>query len=108
MRLAADSFNLVFKYNQYVSNISKYGEYLQVVPCLQELTSEYLQVFPCLQELTCESKCNKVKDCGRHSCKKKCCPSDCLPCDKQCGKTLPCRNHKVMKFIILWEVELNY
>ncbi|XP_063679973.1 NF-X1-type zinc finger protein NFXL1-like [Bolinopsis microptera] len=49
----------------------------------------------CAQELTCEIKCNKEKECGRHTCKRKCCPGrECGECDKRCDKTLPCRNHK--------------
>ena len=64
-----------------------------------------LQVVTCGQELTCEIKCNSVKRCGRHSCKKKCCPAtECGDCDKRCDKTLPCRNHKVSaSFLLLFK-----
>ncbi|KAL3837753.1 hypothetical protein ACJIZ3_022344 [Penstemon smallii] len=49
---------------------------------------------PCYQELTCERKCQKVRDCGRHACKRKCCDGDCPPCSEICDRRLRCRNHK--------------
>jgi len=52
------------------------------------------KVVPCTLELTCESRCNREKECGRHTCRRKCCRGDCPPCDKPCARSLPCRNHK--------------
>ncbi|KAL8050211.1 hypothetical protein ABFX02_06G068000 [Erythranthe guttata] len=49
---------------------------------------------PCYQELTCERKCQKVRDCGRHACKRRCCDGDCPPCSETCDRKLRCRNHK--------------
>ncbi|GER50962.1 NF-X1-type zinc finger protein NFXL1 [Striga asiatica] len=49
---------------------------------------------PCYQELTCERKCQKVRDCGRHACKRRCCNGDCPPCSEICDRRLRCRNHK--------------
>ncbi|KAL0299283.1 UNVERIFIED_CONTAM: NF-X1-type zinc finger protein NFXL2 [Sesamum radiatum] len=41
---------------------------------------------PCYQELTCERKCQKLRDCGRHACKRRCCDGDCPPCSEvPCG-----------------------
>ncbi|KAH6827295.1 NF-X1-type zinc finger protein NFXL2 [Perilla frutescens var. hirtella] len=49
---------------------------------------------PCYQELTCERKCQKLRDCGRHACKRRCCDGDCPPCSEICDRKLRCRNHK--------------
>ncbi|GFP87793.1 nf-x1-type zinc finger protein nfxl2 [Phtheirospermum japonicum] len=49
---------------------------------------------PCYQELTCERKCQQVRDCGRHACKRRCCNGDCPPCSEICDRRLRCRNHK--------------
>ncbi|XP_051138149.1 NF-X1-type zinc finger protein NFXL2 [Andrographis paniculata] len=49
---------------------------------------------PCYQELACDRKCQKVRDCGRHACKRRCCDGDCPPCSEICDRRLPCRNHK--------------
>lgn len=49
---------------------------------------------PCYQDLACERKCQKVRDCGRHACKRRCCDGDCPPCSEICGKRLRCKNHK--------------
>ncbi|XP_058119829.1 NF-X1-type zinc finger protein NFXL1 [Anopheles ziemanni] len=48
----------------------------------------------CHREATCESKCKKVRTCGKHPCNRKCCDGQCPECDKVCGKTLPCGKHK--------------
>jgi len=49
---------------------------------------------PCFKEYICETKCSKMKDCGKHQCKKKCCDGQCTPCEQPCNKTLGCRSHK--------------
>ncbi|GAB6023932.1 NF-X1-type zinc finger protein nfxl1 [Chamberlinius hualienensis] len=49
---------------------------------------------PCHKEFVCETKCKKVRDCGRHPCSRKCCSGDCPPCEQQCGRSLGCGNHK--------------
>ncbi|XP_071934502.1 NF-X1-type zinc finger protein NFXL2-like [Coffea arabica] len=49
---------------------------------------------PCYQDLTCERKCQNVRDCGRHACKRRCCDGDCPPCSEICDRRLRCRNHK--------------
>eukprot|EP01018_Ginkgo_biloba_P000730 Gb_02007 [translate_table: standard] len=49
---------------------------------------------PCHQDLLCERKCQRVRDCGRHACKRRCCDGDCPPCSEICGKRLRCNNHK--------------
>lgn len=49
---------------------------------------------PCYQDLTCERKCQEVRDCGRHACKRRCCNGDCPPCSEICDRRLRCRNHK--------------
>ncbi|KAJ9160336.1 hypothetical protein P3X46_025747 [Hevea brasiliensis] len=49
---------------------------------------------PCYQDLTCERKCQRMRDCGRHACKRRCCDGDCPPCGEICGRRLPCKNHK--------------
>ncbi|KAG9142176.1 hypothetical protein Leryth_007610 [Lithospermum erythrorhizon] len=49
---------------------------------------------PCYQDLTCERKCQNVRDCGRHACKRRCCDGDCPPCSEICDRKLRCRNHK--------------
>ncbi|TQD83366.1 hypothetical protein C1H46_031076 [Malus baccata] len=49
---------------------------------------------PCHQDLACERKCQRLRDCGRHACKRRCCDGDCPPCSEICGRKLRCRNHK--------------
>lgn len=49
---------------------------------------------PCYQDLTCERKCQTLRDCGKHPCKRRCCDGDCPPCSEICGRRLRCRNHK--------------
>ncbi|OIT38905.1 PREDICTED: NF-X1-type zinc finger protein NFXL2 [Nicotiana attenuata] len=54
----------------------------------------YRKQVPCYQDMTCERKCQKMRDCGRHACKRKCCDGDCPPCSEMCDRKLRCRNHK--------------
>ncbi|KAJ3694945.1 hypothetical protein LUZ60_000322 [Juncus effusus] len=49
---------------------------------------------PCYQDLSCERKCQKVRDCGRHACRRRCCDGNCPPCPEICDKRLRCNNHK--------------
>lgn len=49
---------------------------------------------PCHQELQCERKCQLLRDCKRHPCKRRCCNGDCPPCSEVCGRKLRCGNHK--------------
>lgn len=49
---------------------------------------------PCHQELQCERKCQRMRDCGRHACKRRCCDGDCPLCSEVCGRRLKCGNHK--------------
>ena len=48
------------------------------------------------KEFACETKCKRLRDCGKHACNRKCCdPTTCPPpCDQPCNKTLSCKNHK--------------
>ncbi|KAG6532931.1 hypothetical protein ZIOFF_006790 [Zingiber officinale] len=39
---------------------------------------------PCYQDLVCERKCQQVRDCGRHTCKRRCCDGDCPLCPEVC------------------------
>lgn len=49
---------------------------------------------PCYQDLSCERKCQRLRDCERHACKRRCCDGECPPCSEICGKKLRCNNHK--------------
>ncbi|XP_042480948.1 NF-X1-type zinc finger protein NFXL2 isoform X2 [Macadamia integrifolia] len=49
---------------------------------------------PCYQDLACERKCQRVRDCGRHACRRRCCDGDCPPCSEVCSRKLRCNNHK--------------
>ncbi|XP_057476794.1 NF-X1-type zinc finger protein NFXL2 isoform X1 [Actinidia eriantha] len=49
---------------------------------------------PCYQDLACERKCQRMRDCGRHACKRRCCDGDCPPCSEVCDRRLRCKNHK--------------
>ncbi|XAR71928.1 hypothetical protein NMG60_11018385 [Bertholletia excelsa] len=49
---------------------------------------------PCYQDLVCERKCQRMRDCGRHACKRRCCDGDCPPCSEVCDRRLRCKNHK--------------
>ena len=48
---------------------------------------------PCTKEFACETKCKRMRDCGRHACNRKCCIGDCPPCEQACNKQLPCKCH---------------
>ncbi|KAG5599858.1 hypothetical protein H5410_031228 [Solanum commersonii] len=54
----------------------------------------YKKQVPCHQDMTCERKCQKLRDCGKHVCKRRCCDGDCPPCSEMCDRKLRCRNHK--------------
>ncbi|XVF40733.1 hypothetical protein PTKIN_Ptkin01aG0138500 [Pterospermum kingtungense] len=49
---------------------------------------------PCYQDLSCERKCLRMRDCGRHACKRRCCDGNCPPCSEVCDRRLRCKNHK--------------
>ncbi|EFA82337.1 hypothetical protein PPL_04762 [Heterostelium album PN500] len=50
---------------------------------------------PCSKELICTNKCNNIRNCGRHRCRKRCClGTDCPPCEEECGEKLGCGNHR--------------
>nr|CAB3264314.1 ZF(NFX1) NF-X1-type zinc finger protein [Phallusia mammillata] len=49
---------------------------------------------PCQKEYTCETRCQKIRRCGNHQCRRKCCTGDCPPCEQPCGRTLQCKKHK--------------
>lgn len=49
---------------------------------------------PCSSEFLCEAKCSRMRQCGRHQCKRKCCDESCPSCEQVCGRPLGCRNHK--------------
>lgn len=49
---------------------------------------------PCYQDISCERKCQILRDCGRHACRRRCCDGDCPPCSEICGRSLRCKNHK--------------
>ena len=52
------------------------------------------KTLPCYVEFSCETKCNKMRACGKHKCNKKCCDGNCPPCEQTCNKALSCKNHK--------------
>lgn len=52
-------------------------------------------------EARCQSRCPLPRSCGRHVCRKRCCPgssrngdSGCPPCNEICGETLSCARHR--------------
>ncbi|GAB1601514.1 gem-associated protein 5-like [Argonauta hians] len=49
---------------------------------------------PCCKDYICDLKCQKMRDCGRHQCKRKCCEGNCPICEQVCARSLACRNHK--------------
>lgn len=52
---------------------------------------------------TCETRCNKLKNCGRHRCNNKCCrflktlDSSIHRCDQMCNKKLACGQHNCLE-----------
>lgn len=48
----------------------------------------------CCKDYLCDIKCNNMRDCRKHQCKRKCCDGNCPPCEQMCGKLLSCKNHK--------------
>lgn len=49
---------------------------------------------PCDTPLVCERRCNGMRACQRHACKRRCCDGCCPPCEEVCGRWLRCGNHK--------------
>ena len=47
----------------------------------------------CGSSLFCERRCQKTRDCGRHTCSKRCCTT-CPPCPETCGRLLTCKIHR--------------
>ena len=48
----------------------------------------------CCKEFTCMNRCTRMRNCGRHQCKKKCCTGGCKVCPEVCNQRLNCQNHK--------------
>ncbi|XP_071786319.1 NF-X1-type zinc finger protein NFXL1-like [Asterias amurensis] len=48
----------------------------------------------CCKEYLCDTKCQQMKDCQRHQCKRKCCDGSCPACEQLCNRPLPCKNHR--------------
>lgn len=48
----------------------------------------------CHKPYICDNKCLKMRTCGRHPCKRKCCEGNCPPCEQTCNKHLQCKTHK--------------
>ncbi len=48
----------------------------------------------CTDSFRCERKCARLRECGRHPCKRRCCTGDCPPCEESCNKWLRCTNHR--------------
>ncbi|XP_050311895.1 NF-X1-type zinc finger protein NFXL1 [Anthonomus grandis grandis] len=71
----------------------KCGLCLEIVTksCRCTLHTKELQ---CCKTYFCETKCKKMRDCGKHPCNRKCCDGNCPPCEKLCSNTLQCGNHK--------------
>ncbi|XP_052077440.1 NF-X1-type zinc finger protein NFXL1-like isoform X1 [Mytilus californianus] len=49
---------------------------------------------PCYKDYHCETKCTRMRDCGKHQCRRKCCDGNCSPCEQTCNKPLGCKTHK--------------
>eukprot|EP00039_Didymoeca_costata_P011769 m.166582 g.166582 ORF g.166582 m.166582 type:complete len:849 (+) comp15285_c0_seq1:177-2723(+) len=49
---------------------------------------------PCHADINCKHKCNRMRGCARHQCKRKCCDGNCPSCEEVCGRRLKCGNHK--------------
>ncbi|XP_012279263.1 NF-X1-type zinc finger protein NFXL1 [Orussus abietinus] len=58
----------------------------------------YKKEVACAKEFHCNTKCTRMRPCGRHPCNRKCC--DCqardapTACEKVCERILGCRRHK--------------
>jgi len=74
----------------------KCGTCLQMVTKSCRCGAKKKEVSCAKKEFTCETKCKRLKLCGKHPCNKKCCDvATCPPqCELPCGKTLSCKNHK--------------
>lgn len=59
----------------------------------------------CFEPLHCTVKCPNTRNCGRHACKRRCCPGDCEPCHEVCGRMLPCGNHRCRAFCHIGDCE---
>ncbi|CAG2239164.1 NFXL1 [Mytilus edulis] len=49
---------------------------------------------PCYKDYHCETRCTRMRDCGKHQCRRKCCDGNCSPCEQTCNKPLGCKTHK--------------
>jgi NF-X1-type zinc finger protein NFXL1 len=56
-----------------------------------------VKAIPCDIDFVCNTRCNKIKNCGQHKCSKKCCEG-CNSCTEICGKKLNCLNCRCEAF----------
>ncbi|KAL3317928.1 Transcriptional repressor NF-X1 [Cichlidogyrus casuarinus] len=54
---------------------------------------EYAQVVDANEPFNCDRICKKLKICGRHFCKEKCCTVEVHICESICNKKLACGQH---------------
>lgn len=70
----------------------------------------------CGTEVSCAVRCNQLRSCGRHRCRKRCCAGNtvalqadatgaqidptasCPPCQERCDRMLSCGNHKCQAY----------
>lgn len=45
-------------------------------------------------QLLCNHRCSRMRSCGRHGCKRRCCDGNCPPCRETCARVLNCGSHK--------------
>ena len=45
-------------------------------------------------KLVCDYKCQRMRNCTRHQCKRKCCDGECIICIEKCNSLLTCGNHR--------------
>lgn len=48
----------------------------------------------CSRTYACNIKCQKLRDCSIHQCRRMCCDGNCPACEHICSKTLQCKRHK--------------
>ncbi|EFN58119.1 hypothetical protein CHLNCDRAFT_34551 [Chlorella variabilis] len=51
------------------------------------------RVVQCHESFKCERRCEKMRSCERHPCRRRCCVA-CPPCEEVCKRWLKCRNHR--------------
>lgn len=78
------------------TRLCHYGECDKCFALIEKscLCGKSVKQLPCYEEYRCNSRCNEMKNCGRHKCATKCCNKTNHICNLICDRILSCGHHK--------------